>query len=208
MASNFENYTNLKNLVADYLARDDLTSYIPIFMQLAEQRLRRDLRLRQTLKYSTATLNSGDATIALPNDFLAIKAIYLDTNPITTIEYQTSTTFYDNGAVKIVGRPQYYTLIGSEFQFAPVPDTNYSIKMIYYYRPEVLSTSNATNAYLLYAPDLLLYASLAEAEPYLMNDKRLETWSALYTRGLESLSKSDDESEYPSTPLTINLRTR
>jgi hypothetical protein len=208
MAGNFENYTNLKELVSDYLGRDDLADKIPIFIQLGEQRLRRDLRLRQMLKYSTATLQGSDATIAIPNDFLAIKTIYLDTNPINTLEYQTSATFYDNPVVKQTGQPSYYTLIGSEFQFAPIPAGDYTLKMIYYFRPEVLSSSNASNVFLLYAPDLLLYASLAEAEPYLMNDERLQTWSALYTRGLESLSKSDDESEYPSTPLTIQLKSR
>lgn len=208
MAGSFENYTKIKELVAEYLGRDDLTDKIPIFIQLGEERLRRDLRLRQMLKYSTATLQGGDATIAIPNDFLAIKTIYLDTNPIATLEYQTSAVFYDNGLVKQSGQPQAYTLIGSEFQFAPVPTGNYELKMIYYFRPEILSASNQSNVFSLYAPDLLLYAALAEAEPYLMNDERLQTWSSLYTRGLESLAKSDDESEYPSTPLTIKLRSR
>jgi len=208
MAGNFENYTKFKELVAEYLGRDDLTDKIPVFIKLGEERLRRDCRLRQMLKYSSATLPSGDATIAIPNDFLAIKTIYVDTNPIYTLEYQTSSAFYDNPVVKQTGQPSYYTLIGSEFQFGPIPAGDYALKMIYYHRPEVLSPSNASNVFLLYAPDLLLYASLAEAEPYLMNDERLQTWSALYTRGLDSLAKSDDESEYPSTPLTIQLKSR
>ena len=208
MAGNFDNWTNLKELVAEYLARDDLTEKIPLFIQLAEQRLRRDLRLRTMLKYSTATLTAGDGTIALPNDFLGIKAMYLDTNPVSTLKYQTSANFFANASTTTRGKPVNYTLLASEFQFAPIPDANYSIKIIYYFRPEYLSASKPYNEFLLYAPDLLLYASLAEAEPYIMNDERLATWSALYTRGLESLSKSDDESEFPSTPLTISLQSR
>ena len=208
MAGNFDSWTKLKELVAEYLARDDLTEKIPLFIQLAEQRLRRDLRLRNMLKYSTATLTANDGTIALPNDFLAIKAMYLDTNPVSTLQFQTPANFFANTSTTSKGKPINYTLLASEFQFAPIPDANYTIKMIYYFRPEYLSASKATNEFLLYAPDLLLYASLAEAEPYLMNDERLQTWSALYTRGLESLAKSDDESEYPSTPLTITLQSR
>ena len=41
------NYSDLKTTVANYLARSDLTSVIPDFIQLAEQRLRRELRIRQ-----------------------------------------------------------------------------------------------------------------------------------------------------------------
>ena len=44
MAGSFENYTKIKELVAEYLGRDDLSDKIPIFINLGEQRLRRDLR--------------------------------------------------------------------------------------------------------------------------------------------------------------------
>lgn len=38
--------------------------------------------------------------------------------------------------------------------------------------------------------------SISEAEPYLMNDARIQTWAALYDRGVNSLTSSDDSSEY------------
>ena len=52
----FTSYTNLKQNIADYLARQDLTAQIPMFISLAEKRLNRDLRLRQTLQQSTYCL--------------------------------------------------------------------------------------------------------------------------------------------------------
>ena len=42
----FTTYTELKSVVADYLARTDLTAQIPDFITLAEVRLKRDLRIR------------------------------------------------------------------------------------------------------------------------------------------------------------------
>ncbi len=42
-------YSDLKTTVANYLARSDLTSQIPDFITFAENRLRRDLRIRQML---------------------------------------------------------------------------------------------------------------------------------------------------------------
>ena len=44
-----DTFANLKTSIANYLNRDDLTSYIPDFIALAEARHGRDLRLRITL---------------------------------------------------------------------------------------------------------------------------------------------------------------
>ena len=86
--------------------------------------------------------------------------------------------------------------------------TEVTLKMVYYYKPDLLSDSNTSNLFLANCPDLLLYGALAEAVPYLMNDERLATWSALYDRGLASLRASDDDGEYPSSPMSITLSTR
>ena len=51
----FTDYTTLQATIANYLARSDLTASIPEFIRLAEDRLSRDLRIRQTLKLATTT---------------------------------------------------------------------------------------------------------------------------------------------------------
>jgi hypothetical protein len=204
----FTSYTELKSTIADYLARSDLTTQIPDFICLAEERLRRDLRIRQMLKVATATTTADDSTVSLPADFLAMKDIHLDTNPVRVLQFQPTSNFFRNARSTDKGVPTMYTLLGSEFQFAPIPDTAYTVRMVYYYKPTLLSDSNPSNLFLANCPDLLLYGALAEAEPYLMNDERLATWSALYDRGLTSLRASDDDSEYPSSPMSITLSTR
>jgi hypothetical protein len=79
---------------------------------------------------------------------------------------------------------------------------------MYYAAPPYLSSSNPSNVFLANCPDLLLYGALAEAEPYLMNDARLETWAALYQRGKDALSISDDQGEYAGSPLTMTIALR
>ena len=204
----FTNYTDLKATVADYLARTDLTTQIPDFITLAENRLRRDLRLRQMIKVVTTTTTASDATVALPSDFLEMRDIHIETNPIQTIIYQNPSNFFRNSNVTVGGMPSYYTVTGSEFQFAPIPDSAYTLKMIYYAAPTYLGVSNSSNVFLATCPDLLLYASLGEAEPYLMNDARVQTWASLYDRGLNSITISDDAGENPSAPMVISLATR
>lgn len=204
----FTNYSDLKSTIADYLARDDLDTKIPDFIRLAEQRLRRDLRIRQMLKVATADTTADDSTVSLPSDFLAMKDLHLDTTPVRVLQFQNTSNFFRNARTTDKGVPTMYTLLGSEFQFAPYPDATYTLRMVYYYKPDFLSNSNASNLFLANCPDLLLYGALAEAEPYLMNDERIATWASLYDRGLASLRASDDDSEYPSSPMSITLSTR
>jgi len=204
----FTSYTTLKSTIADYLARSDLTSQIPDFITLAENRLRRDLRIRQMLKYVTTNTVAGDGTVALPSDFLAMRDLHIETNPVSVIEYQSPSNFFRNARTTDSGLPTMYTVLATEFKFAPVPDSAYTLHMLYYAAPTYLSSTNSSNAFLANCPDLLLYAALGEAEPYLMNDERLQTWASLYDRGLTSLSSSDESGEFASSPLSISLATR
>ena len=204
----FTDYTTLQATIADYLARSDLTTQIPEFIRLAEDRLLRDLRIRQMIKVATASTTAGDATVSLPSDFVAMKDLHLQGNPPQTIKFLSTSNFFRNAHSSTSGLPNRYTLLGAEFQFAPIPDSSYTLQMVYFYKPEYLSDTNSSNLWLADTPDLLLYAALGEAEPYLMNDERLNTWASMYDRGVNALRKSDDESEYPAQPLTITNSTR
>lgn len=204
----FTSYSDLKTTIANYLARSDLTAVIPDFIQLAENRLRRELRIRQMLKVATTTTTANDSTVELPSDFLEMRDLHLNTDPIAVLKYDAPNVFYRNTFSTITGKPTNYTTLAQEFQLAPIPDTNYTMQMLYYAAPPYLSNSNPSNAFLANCPDLLLYASLAEAEPYLMNDARLETWAALYQRGKDALAISDDQGEYSGSPLTMTVAIR
>jgi len=192
----FTTYTELKASVADYLARTDLTTQIPDFIALAEKRLKRDLRIRQMLKVVTTTTTAADSTVGLPSDFLSMRDLHVSTNPVSSIEYLSPSNFYRNARTTESGVPTKYTVLAAEFQFAPIPDSTYTLNMLYYAAPPYLSSSVSSNVFLANCQDLLLYATLGEAEPYLMNDARVQTWAALYDRGVNSLTAADDSSEY------------
>jgi len=201
----YATYSDLKTGVANYLARSDLTSQIPDFVRFAENRLRRELRIRQMLKVVTASTTGGDATVSLPADFLELRDIHVDATPVRTLEYLSPSSFYRNARTTESGVPTQYTTLASEFQLAPIPDSAYTLKMLYYGAPTYLSDTNPSNAFLANCADALLYASLAEAEPYLMNDTRIGTWAALYQRAIESLTTSDDRSEFAGAPLSMTV---
>jgi hypothetical protein len=204
----FDSYSGLKDTIADYLARSDLNSSIPTFIRLAEVRLRRDLRIRQMLVVATANTTGGTSTVGLPTDFLEMRDIHLNTNPIASLSYEAPNAFYANTRSTQSGLPTTYTVLASELQFSPIPDGAYTAQMLYYAKPTLLSDSNPSNVFLANCPDALLYAALGEAEPYLMNDARLQVWASLYDRAIASISTSDQSSEYSGQPMSMSYNVR
>jgi hypothetical protein len=204
----FTTYSDLKTTIASYLARSDLTAMIPTFIQLAELRLRRELRTRQMLVVATANTTGGDSTVGLPTDFLEMRDIHVNTNPITTLSYSAPNSFYNSYRATESGKPTEYTVLATELQLSPVPDSTYQLQMLYYAQPYFLSDTNTGNVFLTNYADALLYASLGEAEPYLMNDARLQTWASLYDRAISSITIADQSSEYSGQPMSMNYNVR
>jgi hypothetical protein len=202
-SANFTNYTGFKAMVADWLDRPDLTNIIPTFITMGEYRLQRELRIRQMLVVATAQTTANDTTVGLPTNYLEMRDIHLETTPIQNLKYYAPNTFYSNTRIKEAGKPMAYSIIGAEMQLSPIPDDSYTLQMLYYAKPTVLSDSNSSNVFLANTPDLLLYATLLEAEPYLKKDARVQTWATMYERALSALNVADSSGQYGGQPLSI-----
>ena len=204
----YTNYTDLQASVASYLGRSDLSAVIPDFIRFAELRLARDIRTRKMLKSATANMVAGDERLSLPNDFLEVRNLYTQGNPRMPVTYLSPSAFTRDARADESGLPVFYTVLASEFQFAPKPDTVYTLEILYYAKPPVLSSTVASNVFLANYPDALLYGSLIEAEPYLINDARSQTWATLYDRAVKNISDADQSGEYSGIPLQMKLTSR
>lgn len=181
-----DTYSNLKAEIATHLDRDDLTSQIDTFIDLAEARHKRDIRIRQMITREALTVDAR--YVAIPDGFLEGISLRLSTDPVTVVDFvsveemnrQTSTTS---------GKPRYYTT-HAEFEFDKAPDATYTGQIVYYKEVSALSDSVATNAILERAPDAYLYGALLASAPFLVNDERIETWGALYRSVIDGLSVS------------------
>jgi len=201
----YTNYTDLQASVAGYLGRSDLTTEIPDFIRFAELRLGRELRTRQMLNSATAPTVANDARTALPTDFLEIRDLFIQGNPRRPLTYMSPSAFSREARADIIGLPVFYTILASEFKFAPIPDAAYTLEILYYAKPTFLSSANASNVFLANYPDALLYASLIEAEPYLINDARSQLWATLYDRAIKNISDADQGGEYSGIPLQMKI---
>lgn len=87
-----------------------------------------------------------------------------------------------------------------------MPDSSMTLQMLYYAKPTFISSTVSTNIYITSYSDAILYATLAEAEPYLMNDARIQTWATMYDRAIANIMNSDIGKKFPNTALNVTLR--
>ena len=197
------NYSELKSAIADWLDRTDLTDSIPDFITLAETRHRRDFKIRRMETRVTANTIVDSEYYTLPDNFVAMRNIQLNTNPKTSLEYLTPEQMDRIHAGSTKGKPKAYSIIGNNIQLSPLPDSVYQIEMLYFKYFTPLSDSNTTNDMLTYHPDAYLYGALVEAEPYLQNDKRIQVWAGYYERAKKDIIDSNERDRHSGvTPTT------
>tara|TARA_R110002020_G_scaffold325377_1_gene540974 strand:- start:287 stop:931 length:645 start_codon:yes stop_codon:yes gene_type:complete len=200
-------FTELKDAVADWLDRSDLTARIPDFITLAEARLNRDLRIRPMEVRSSMETTSGQRYFNLPGGYLQMRNMQMNTNPITPLEYITPEMLDRLYGSDTTGKPRAYTLIGDEIQLAPIPDSDYTVEMAFYEKFTPLgdgTSGTVTNNWLtLNAPDVLLYGSLLEAEPFIKNDERIALWLNAYSSAIRKLQDADDRDRHSGSAMRI-----
>lgn len=188
-------YSELKTAVANFLARTDLTTQIPDFIQLAEARMSRELETRSQEKRATATLTANDEFVALPTDLREVREVKLNTSPNTVLEYRSPTAL-DSQFTGGTGKPQAYSIIGNEIKFRPIPDSGYTAEIVYIGSLTALSDSNTTNTILSRHPDAYLSGALAEAYVYLMDDARAQLYDGKFGRAIEEIKKDEQRAHY------------
>ena len=197
------NYSELKTAIASWLDRTDLTDIIPDFIALAETRHKRDFKIRRMETRVTTNTIDGSEFYTLPDDYVAMRNIKLNTDPKTPLEFLTPEIMDRLNAGSSKGTPKAYTIKGNNIEIRPLPDGVYEIEVSYYKHFAALSDSNTTNDMLTHHPDVYLYGALVEAEPYLQNDKRIQVWSGYYDRAKQDIITSNERDRHSgTTPVT------
>tara|TARA_R100001440_G_scaffold10579_2_gene19255 strand:- start:6918 stop:7541 length:624 start_codon:yes stop_codon:yes gene_type:complete len=195
-------YSELQTAIANFLARDDLTSRIPEYIELAEARMSRELDTRSQEKRATAPTAASDEFISLPTDLRKIRLVKLNTDPIDVLEYASPQDYYETYSSSGGGRPKIYTVIGTEIALRPIPDSVMTVEIIYSEDISSLSDSNTTNTILTRHPDAYLYGSLHSAYLFLLDEARSNQYDALFTRVMAEI-KQDNEKAFYGGPLAM-----
>ncbi|MFQ3255704.1 MAG: hypothetical protein ACI9W7_000162 [Porticoccaceae bacterium] len=188
-------YDGLKASIANWLNRTDLTSEIPDFIALAEDRLSQEVRV-PTIEKTAAVILDANGAVTIPADFLELKYAFYNENPLERVSLTEL-----RGYVKTSGDPVIFAREARQFVFQPIPTMTATDRLIFIYYKDVpaLSALAPTNELLEMAPQLYLYSSLVEASNFLGSDP--SRWETSYQSALSRLLLHARSAEFAgSTP--------
>ena len=196
-----DNYSNLQTSIANFLARDDLTTEIVDFIALTEADFNRRLRIRAMENSSSFTIDSETET--LPTGFLQARSFVIPTNPKTALQFMTPFHQAETQGSSETGKPRAYSIEGTNFRFSPTPDATYTATLVFYKAFDALSVSVATNHILTNHPDVYLYGALYFASTFIrgMDPQTVSQFKAQYESGLQQVEMADEKDKYNATPL-------
>jgi hypothetical protein len=201
------NYTNLQTTIADFLNRDDLTSVIPVFVQLAEAQMNRDVRHWKMETRSSGQQSGGDQYMQVPADWVETIRFHVTGNGTSPIDLISRAAMQDKraGYEDQTGIPRYYCHADSQFELYPTPADDTDLELLYLAKIPDLAT-NSTNWLLEDAPDAYLYGSLLHSAPYLQEDARVAVWAQMYSAAVARLNEASEKARYSGSGLTLKVR--
>lgn len=194
MSSPATTYNSLVNDIIQYCERSDepFLSQVPRFISLAENRIASENKPFGFLRTVSGQLNGN--VLNKPIRWRKTKSISIIIAGRQVYLYDRSYEFCRmyNPDPANTGIPFYYSDYDYEhFFLAPTPNQQYQFEIQYYERPDPLTEDNQTNWTTRYAPQLLLYASLMEAMPFLKTSERIPEFQGLYDRAIGAITKED-----------------
>lgn len=193
-------YIDLKSDIQSWLADDDLSSTVPVFIRLCEVQINRELSVlsqETTVELSVDVTQTPSVTnfVDLPSDFKEIVTI-------------SSPETLDNSALEYVSpsrmvaedQPYFYSIKGDLIM---LPTGVADIVLTYIAKFPELTDSVTTNWLTENAYDALLYGSLTHAEGFVMNDQRIPLWESAYRRAIDSINEVDDQARYSGNELRV-----
>lgn len=199
-------YNTLLTAVADYLARSDLTSFTPNFVQNWEERFYRESENWGSWMETALNVTITANVAAVPADYLGLKIAYISgqvSAPLKRISLEQMYQRFPRASAG-GGAAAYIARNGANFIFGPTAASG-TLVGTYYAKPTNLRTdADGANFITSDCPDLALYGALLEAEPFIKNDKRLPTWSQMYSVALDAYrSRMRAEDFSGSAPHTV-----
>ncbi|MHB1176076.1 MAG: phage adaptor protein [Sulfuriferula sp.] len=168
------NYSELKDNIAAWLHRDDLSAQLDLFIDLFEARANSRLRTNEMQKRSTSTPTTE--YVPLPADFIELRNIQINGNKVSLLEYASPQKIDAMGLVS--GPSKYYTIIANELQINPSASGS-EVEIAYYATIPALSTTNLTNWLIDRYPEYYLMGCVQQALIYTLDDRAAQAEQAI-----------------------------
>lgn len=203
------NYTTLQANAADWLARSDLSSYIPVFIQQWESDFYRDPENHASWMESALSVTLSNNVAAVPSDYLALRIAYFTGQPpLQKVSLEQLYSRYQRGTNANGGSTRFIARNGANFEFGPTVASG-TLLGTYYAKPTAIrsAASDAVAHFLITdCPDLCLYGTLLQAMPFIKDDARIAVWKGAYDMAVDSYRRRFTADKYSgSAPFTVAM---
>lgn len=189
-------YASLMIDASEYASRSNIAHVFPRYLGMAEVKLNRALRVADMQVEDTITITDGDGT--LPTDFLEAQEVRSPSNiPIRAMSLQQLTNAYRDQS----GTPKGYAIVGSTIKVRPTASGDCAIT--YYGRIPALTPSAPTNWLLLKAPDVYLYAVVAEIAIAAQDAAKTQQAMQLLGLAIQGLQIEDERRRWGNSQLVV-----
>jgi len=184
-------YDSLVLNVQQYMERNDpdFIAQIPNLIALAESSIAAELKTYMQLIVVETNLAENQTVLNKPARWRKTVSMKVNGTPVL-LRSQDYVAQYLSESDS--GKPLYYADYDySNWNFAPLPDQNYPVEIIYYAEIQPLDQQNQQNLWTAIAPQAMLYGTLLQAQGYLKALDKLQMWKGYYTDALAALKKED-----------------
>ena len=185
-------YNSLVLMVQQYMERDDadFVAQIPNLIALAESNIAAELKTYLQLIVVETTLLENQAVLDKPARWRKTVSMKTNGKPVLLRSQDYVSQYLSESDP---GLPKYYADYDwDHWNFAPLPDQEYPVEIIYYAEVQPLDETNQQNLWTAVAPQAMLYGTLLQAQGYLKALDKLPVWKQYYTDAIQALKKEDD----------------
>lgn len=201
-------YSTLLTQVQDTIARSELSTFAPVWVQSWEEMFLRDPKNFGSWMEVSGTIGTIAAgVIAVPAAYRGLKYAYVNGSPSSRLDRVSLNQMYGTyPRGGDTGLPRWIARDGANFVFGPAPDSTYTVKGVYWAKPTVMRSYTTGGAdaiahwIIVNAPDLALYGSVLQAEAFIKDDPRIPLWKMAYDFALTTyrdLMRDEDVSGSP-----------
>jgi|TARA_R110000744_G_scaffold10601_1_gene32871 hypothetical protein len=163
---------------------------LPRLITLGERRIARELKVEGFIRAVNLPLSIGVSTYLKPDRWRDTVSMNVAGNSIFARSYEYCRNYWPDESE--TAAPEFYADYDYQhWLIAPTPVAVSNLEILYYEQPVLLGEDFQVNWLTEYAPDVLLYAALLEATPFLKNDERVPMWREMYDRAAQALSGED-----------------
>ena len=181
-----------------YVSDPLVYAQLPELINFAERDIATKLKILGLLDVVTSTLTAGVSVYSKPDRWRQTASINFGIgvspnttrNPLYPRSMEYCRFYWPNS--ELLDVPLFYADYDYQhWLIAPTPVANYPMEVNYYQQPPLLDSVNQSNWLTDYAPQLLLYGALVQANPFLKDGPWTQQWKDTYAAEMASVNAQD-----------------